>query len=228
MDDTFLAERFCTLWQHCAGVDAAQVWQGLRRHYQEPHRHYHTLAHLRHCLRELDLAGDRITERSATEMAIWFHDSVYRYGARDNEILSAAYFRQVAADTMPAEFIARVSEFILATQHTSAARDTSVAYVVDIDLSGFGLPWDTYLADSIALRHEASGVSDTQYYPEKLQFLDKLRRWPSLFQTAYFRHRLEFGAQLNIARYSTELQRQGFGGDTLRVSCAQGLQETVA
>jgi len=211
VNETILAERFCALWQRCAGENAEQVWQDLRRHYQEPHRYYHTLAHLNHCLRELDIARDHITELSATEMALWFHDIIYHYGARDNEILSVAYFRQVAEPTMPAEFVERVSEFIIATQHTGAAGDASVAYVVDIDLSGFGLPWPEYLADSEALRHEASGVSDEQYYQGKLRFLSELQRWPSLFQSGFFRDRHEFTAQSNIARYTSDLRQQGFG-----------------
>lgn len=211
MDEEYLAERFCALWQGCAGQDAAQVWQSLRRHYQEPHRYYHTLAHLSHCLRELDIARDHVTEFSATEMAIWFHDIIYHYGARDNEILSVDFFRHLAAPTMQPLFIDRVSEFIIATQHTGAAQDASVAFVVDIDLSGFGLPWEDYLADSDALRHEAFGVSDEHYYQGKLRFLSELQRWPSLFQSPFFRNRLEFTAQCNIARYTENLHKLGFG-----------------
>jgi predicted metal-dependent HD superfamily phosphohydrolase len=212
VEQKVLAERFYALWRRCGGANGDQVWLALQRHYQEPHRYYHTLAHLNHCLRELDAAGDHVTELSATEMAIWFHDIIYHYGARDNEILSVDYFRHVAAPAMPVEFVDRVSEFIIATQHTGAAQDASVAYVVDIDLSGFGLPWEDYLSDSNALRHEASGVSDDQYYRGKLRFLGELQRWPSLFQTDFFRSRLESVAQSNIARYTSELRRQGFGG----------------
>jgi predicted metal-dependent HD superfamily phosphohydrolase len=206
-----LAERFCALWQQCGGANTDAVWRTLEQHYQELHRYYHTLAHLKHCLGQLDIAREHVTEFNAIEMAIWFHDVIYHYGARDNEILSVAFFREAAAPTMPAEFVDRVSEFIIATQHTGAAKDASVAYVVDIDLSGFGLPWEEYLSDSDALRHEANGVSDEHYYRGKLRFLTELQRWPSLFQTAFFRNRLEATAQSNIARYTADLQRQGFG-----------------
>jgi len=56
MDENYLAQRFCSLWQDCAGAEPAQVWASLRQHYQEPHRFYHTLGHLAHCLGELDHA----------------------------------------------------------------------------------------------------------------------------------------------------------------------------
>lgn len=211
MEEIQLAERFCALWQRCSGTDARQVWEKLHAHYQEPHRYYHTFAHIAHCLDELDIAKDSIEEFDATEMAIWFHDVIYHYGARDNEILSVAYFRGVAAQTMPAQFVERVSEFIIATQHAGAAADSAIAYVVDIDLSGFGLPWEEYLADSTALRYEAVGVSDEQYYQGKLRFLNELQRWSSLYQSPFFRSRLEATAQSNIARYTADLRKRGFG-----------------
>ncbi len=211
MDEKYLSKRFCDLWQACAGTNTAQVWQKLQQHYTEPHRYYHTLGHLTHCLTQLDAAKADIAEFNATEMALWFHDIIYHYGARDNEILSAAFFRNVAGPTMPTQFIDRVCEFIIATQHTGAARDAAIAFVVDIDLSGFGLPWDSYLADSNALREEASSVGDAQYYQGKLRFLSELQSWPSLFQSPFFRDRLEAAAQSNIARYTSDLRRQGFG-----------------
>lgn len=211
MEEKHLAERFCAQWRACAGTNADQVWRRLHAHYQEPHRHYHTLAHIAHCLGQLDLARDHVAELSATEMAIWFHDIIYHYGARDNEILSVAYFRGLADATMSPRFIDRVSEFIIATQHAGAASDSAVAFVVDIDLSGFGLPWENYLADSAALRCEADGVGDEQYYQGKLRFLSELQRWPSLYQSPFFQQRLEAIAQSNIARYTADLRRQGFG-----------------
>jgi predicted metal-dependent HD superfamily phosphohydrolase len=215
MDESYLAQRFRDLWQDCGGAEPGQVWQKLQQHYQEPHRYYHTLAHLAHCLNELDQAKDHIPELEATEMAIWFHDIVYVYGARDNEVLSADYFSELATPTMPAPFIDRVCEFIRATQHTGAASDSAVAFVVDIDLSGFGLPWEDYLADSDALRLEAGDVNDEQYYEGKLRFLGELQRWPSLFQTEYFRNRLEARAQANIARYTADLLTREFGKNSI-------------
>jgi predicted metal-dependent HD superfamily phosphohydrolase len=211
VDESYLSRRFCDLWQACAGTNTAQVWQKLRQHYTEPHRYYHTLGHLTHCLTQLDAAKDHIEEFNASEMALWFHDVIYHYGAKDNEILSADFFRNVARSTMPEHFIDRVCEFIIATQHAGAAKDAAIAFVVDIDLSGFGLPWEGYLADSNALRDEASSVGDAQYYQGKLRFLSELQNWSSLFQSPFFKNRLEAPAQSNIARYTDDLRRQGFG-----------------
>lgn len=213
MDDNQLAQRFNDLWLRHAGANAQPepVWGMIQRHYREPHRVYHTLGHLNQCLGELDAAGELVEEFDATEMAIWFHDIIYQYGARDNESLSAHAFKDIAGPHMAADFVDRVCEFIIATQHTGKAQDIGEAYMVDIDLSGFGLPWEGYLADSNALREEAPHVSDEQYYSGKLRFLDGLLGWKSLFQTDYFRNRLEQRAKENIRRYSADLRAQGFG-----------------
>jgi predicted metal-dependent HD superfamily phosphohydrolase len=208
-----LAERFVALWNRCAGANARPepVWHMLQQRYQEPHRHYHTLAHLSHCLGAMDTGNGQIVEADATEMAIWFHDVIYEYGAKNNEDLSAVTFRELAEPHMAADFIDRVCELIDATKHTGNAPDRGAAYMVDIDLSGFGLPWEGYLADSDALRLEAPDVSDERYYQGKLRFLNGLQQWPCLFQTEFFRDRLESTAQANISRYSADLRAQGFG-----------------
>ncbi len=211
MEENILAERFCDLWKNCGGKDPEGLWDTLRDHYQERHRHYHTLGHLAQCLRELDGAGEHVREAEATELAIWFHDVIYVYGARDNESRSADFFSEAAGGALPQELVDRVVVFIMATRHTGSAQDEAEALLVDIDLSGFGLPWKDYLADSDALRLEAEDVGDAQYYEGKLRFLDELQRWPSLYQSSYFRERLEQRAQSNITRYTTELRRQGYG-----------------
>ena len=170
MDKSNLAKRFCNLWQACAGANAEQVWQQLQQHYTEPHRHYHTLGHLSHCLGELDSAKDHVVELNATEMAIWFHDIIYHYGARDNEILSAAYLRNVAGPTMQAQFIDRVCEFIIATQHTGAAKDAATVTGIERKLT-------SHLGARVAVLHtpkkgriviEYRGNEDLQRLLEKL------------------------------------------------------------
>jgi predicted metal-dependent HD superfamily phosphohydrolase len=206
----YLAKRFAELWGRCADNNSAAdtLWRDIESRYSEPHRHYHNLDHIRQCLGQLDRAGEVIAERDATELAIWFHDIIYRYGAKDNEELSAMLFRDAARAVMPASLVKRVSNFILATKHTGAAEDEPTAYLVDIDLSGFGLPWEGYLADSDALRLEAPGSTDTQYYQGKQRFLNELIAWPRIFQTDYFNDRLEQQARDNIGRYLGQLEAE--------------------
>jgi predicted metal-dependent HD superfamily phosphohydrolase len=112
---------------------------------------------------------------------------------------------------MPGEFVDRVCELILATTHSEVASDTGVAFMLDIDLSSFGLPWPEYLADSQALKKEAAGIPDERFYRGKLRFLDGLLQRADIFQTGFFKERLEQRARDNIERYSALIRAQGFG-----------------
>ena len=58
--------------------------------YAQPHRRYHTRAHIEQCLALLDQVPDLTdTERQILTYAIWWHDAVYDPTASDNEARSA-------------------------------------------------------------------------------------------------------------------------------------------
>ena len=142
MDEKSLGERFCSLWQACAGADAGVVWQKLQQHYTEPHRHYHTLEHLAHCLRELDIAKDHVVEFSATEMAIWFHDIIYQPQSKkgENETQSNELFIEWHNSTSNDDKEQQeVSQIILATiDHKPVADCPKSELFLDLDLSVLG------------------------------------------------------------------------------------------
>ena len=45
--------------------------------YSQPHRAYHNLTHLQHCLRELEEARSLAQNPVDLEVALWFHDAIY-------------------------------------------------------------------------------------------------------------------------------------------------------
>jgi len=53
-------------------------------------RHYHTLGHLEEYFKEFDQARHLAQRAGEVELALWFHDAVYRTWASDNEARSAA------------------------------------------------------------------------------------------------------------------------------------------
>src|SRR5438552_3220534 len=86
--------------------------------YSEPGRHYHTLDHIASLFRQLDQHGDGLVDRSAVELAIFFHDAVYVPTRSDNEAASAALARERLTNLgLPAGLIATVADLILATRH---------------------------------------------------------------------------------------------------------------
>ncbi len=205
--------RFIALWRRCpargAGPDPSAVYDELRQHYNEPHRRYHTPAHLEHCLEQLEAARHSMHEPDAVEMALWFHDAIYEPAADDNERRSAELFAQRAGGCFEERFTRKVFDLIVITEHRTPPQGTDEKFMVDIDLSSIGLDWRIFRADSDAIRQEFSHLSDAEYYPVNARFLRSLLERPRLYFTDFFRDRYEQTARDNIERYLEELSDGG-------------------
>ncbi len=206
--------RFAALWERCLGGDRAlaeAVHARLVKLYEEPHRHYHTLDHVRHCLGEFDRAAALMDDPDAVEMALWFHDAVYRSGAVDNERRSADLFRQWSETPADAAFLQRVDDLIMATTHRDQPARRDERFIVDIDLSSFGLPWEAFERDGHRIRAECADIGDEAYYPGQLRFLRSLQSRPTFFFTEFFQRRYEPIARDNIRRVIENLRARGYG-----------------
>lgn len=205
--------RFISLWGRCTASDSdtrgAEVYTDLKNRYSEGHRRYHTPVHIAHCLKLFDLARDKMDEPDAVEMSIWFHDVIYDARAQDNEEKSANYFIEVCADDVEQGFKSKVCDLIIVTMHTHLPDSNDEKYMVDIDLSSFGLPWARFLKDSKAVREEYRHLSDREFYPAQKKFLQSLVSRKHFCFTKFFRDRHEKTARENIERYLENLKEQG-------------------
>lgn len=205
--------RFIALWRRCAvratGPDPSAVYDELSRLYGEPHRYYHTPGHLDHCLGQLDAAKDGVHEPDAVEMALWFHDAIYDPPAPDNERRSAELFAQRTQGCFEEPFSQKVYELILITEHETPPRTADEAFMVDIDLSSFGLDWESFRQDSDAVRKEFSHLPDGEFYPAHARFLRSLLERPRFYFTDFFSERYQRSARRNIERYLQELSDAG-------------------
>ena len=203
-DNLTTAERFQALWNRCrlstAKVATAALYRTLCTHYGSPGRYYHTLSHLNHCLHEFDAIGPCDVAADAIELSLWFHDVIYVPGAANNELRSAEAFAEQARGTLPDTLVALVHRLILATTHRLPPGDDTEAWVIDIDLSSFGLAWPAFLRDSQHVREEQRAFDDAHYYAAQCRFLRGLCERPQIFTTAHFRARYEAQARDNIAR----------------------------
>lgn len=205
--------RFVALWTRCLGdgsSTAETVYARLAELYGEPHRHYHTLDHIRHCLSEFDLAAELMEDSDAVELALWFHDAIYQPGATDNERRSAELFERWFEGRAEPTFRRRVRDLILITTHREWPRHGDERFIVDIDLSGFGLPWDECERDGRRIRAEHADLSDASYYRGQLRFLRSLQDRPTFFFTEFFRRRYERVACENVRRIIIGLQALGY------------------
>ena len=208
--------RFQALWRRClragAADDSEAIHRQLLRAYAEPQRYYHTLEHIEHCLRMFDACRDRLAAADALELAIWFHDSIFEPGQSDNELRSAVWYRDIARDVHPEPLVEHVYGLIMATLHNGFALEgEDVEYMVDIDLSSFGLDWEAFLRDSRNLRRENSHLSDAEYHRNQGDFQSRLLARPRFFLTDFFFERYENRARENLARYFALIENSGEG-----------------
>jgi predicted metal-dependent HD superfamily phosphohydrolase len=206
--------RFHRLWTRCAGCDPGDRvtanFETVEGHYLEPHRRYHTPEHVRHCLSQFDDARPRMAAPDCVELAVWYHDVIYDARSSDNELQSAKLFECHAGGVLPVGMIQSVYDLIMVTVHGKVRPKTlDQGYMVDIDLSSFGLPWPEFLRDSAAVRDEFPHLSDDVFYARQQSFLSSLLSREHFCLTAFFRERHEIRARDNISRYLESLEQRG-------------------
>jgi len=200
-------QRFEALWSRRIGAGARDVFDELETLYGESHRRYHTASHIEHCLHQFDLAADRMNDPDAVEMAVWFHDAIYEIPGKDNELRSAELFAAMAGGRGSEQFRDKVHRLIMATTHLDPPPQTlDEEFMLDIDLSSFGRPWDEFLGDSRAVRAELAHMSDAEFYPRQKKFLESLAARSRFCFTEFFRERHERRARENIAKLCAMLE----------------------
>jgi predicted metal-dependent HD superfamily phosphohydrolase len=211
------AERFAALWDRCVpsppGRDGAAVYGELQSRYSAPYRRFHNLAHIRECMCRVDEVAALLVDPDAVELALWFHDVVYEVGAATNERRSAEMFLALSPGARFA-FRHRVCGLIMATRHVRSVHGNDRRFIVDIDLSGFGAPWDEFMRNGTCLREESAAVPDAEYHAAQARFLQCLQRRTHLFATEYFRDRYEAVARENLRRVLDHLAQRGYRSAT--------------
>ncbi len=207
-------ERFRALWRRCSQTignnDVDEIHALLIRHYGESWRRYHTQAHLQHCLKYFDKARAHMESPDEVEMALWFHDAVYDVRGNDNELMSAQLFTRAADGFLTSRCLQRVFELIMITEHCDPPSAGDERYIVDIDLSSFGLPWDEFSHDSANVRAEFPHLDDDEYNRRQLKFFRHLLSRPHFYASEFFRERYEKVARANLARRMAELAAMGY------------------
>lgn len=206
-------DRFQKLWRRClidgANDDSARIHQLLLDAYREPQRHYHSLAHIEQCMGMFDACKSLATNPDALELAVWFHDVIFEPDQADNERRSADLYLQLSDGVQADEMRRLVERLIMATLHDgNSLQDPDAVYMVDIDLSSFGLSWEEFLRDSENLRRENANLSDAEYYRRKKEFQNCLLDKERFYRSDFFAERLENQARSNLSRYFEFVDQQ--------------------
>jgi predicted metal-dependent HD superfamily phosphohydrolase len=167
--------------------------------YQEPHRHYHTQAHIQDCLQQFDLLRAQAVDPSSIELAIWFHDAIYDPYHSDNEQKSAEWATRFLHEAGAASDCAeRVSGLIMATRHAIVPSDHDTALLIDVDLSILGAGTVRYAEFEAEVRREYRWVPLFLYRRKRANILDSFRRRTRIFAGDLFHERYESQARLNL------------------------------
>lgn len=186
--------------------DALAVFADLVARYGEAHRAYHILAHIEHCLNELDKVRHLCKDPEAVEMAIWYHDAIYDIGAMDNEEWSARLACEIAQNALlPESFGQKVADLIRATNHDGVPVDPDAQLLTDIDLSILGQPEERFDEYERQVRKEHEDVPWEKFARRRAEILKQFLARPAIYSTKFFLNTYEAQAWRNIARSLTRL-----------------------
>lgn len=178
-------------------------YEALHRAYTHPHRHYHAVWHIDECLGLFDEYRALAREPRALELAIWFHDFVYRPGAADNETVSAAlavaWLRHLGEDD---RLLRTVDRMIRCTaEHLVTPDDPpDAALLVDIDLASLAANPEVFARNSELVRREFAHVPDAAFGSGRANALARFAQRTPLYLTPALRERFEARARANLAR----------------------------
>ncbi len=183
-----------------AGSAVDDPGRALVERYAEPHRRYHTVAHLEAVVGALFL--DLARDPPHVELAAFFHDAVYdpRAPAGANERASAALAAAVLPPLgVPPASVDEVGRLVLTTaDHRVATGDADGAVLNDADLSVLGAPASGYAAYVAAVRSEYGWLDEAAWRAGRAQVVGGLLDRPRLFMTARGFARWEEAARANL------------------------------
>jgi predicted metal-dependent HD superfamily phosphohydrolase len=203
-------DRWMMLWRELDAKPADRaMFERLLERYAEPWRAYHTLQHVRDCVRHLDEARHLSQRPAETELALWFHDVVYDTHRSDNEGLSARWAHQYALDQNLSETVAlRVHDLILATKHDAPPLNPDAALLTDIDLVILGQPVAEFDLYEAQIRQEYSWVPEMAFCEGRAEILEGFLQRDSIYRTDHFCDRYERQARLNLERSLASLREK--------------------
>jgi predicted metal-dependent HD superfamily phosphohydrolase len=188
-------------------VDAAgmadRVGEDLVARWSEPHRHYHTLAHLGAVVSIVDSTAAAVgADGPVVALAAWFHDAVYDPRRDDNEEASARLAGTALARLgRPAAQVAEVARLVrLTATHDPEPGDRNGALLCDADLAILAADPPAYDRYSAAVRREYPHVPDDAFRAGRAAVLRRLRDRPALFHVVAHRADWEARARANLSR----------------------------
>jgi predicted metal-dependent HD superfamily phosphohydrolase len=194
-----ILDRWLTLMGLWGFGRSEETFNSLMSAYTGKGRHYHSQEHLAACLRHLDSCISQVAKPREVELALWFHDSVYRPFSGGNEQKSADWAASFLSENgATGEEVARVHRLIMVTEHNAPTQTKDESILVDIDLSILGADPQTYDLYERGVRNEFKLVPLFMYNKMRAEVLTSFLERPSIYQNEPFATEREHQAKENL------------------------------
>jgi predicted metal-dependent HD superfamily phosphohydrolase len=199
-DDVELFARWQALIEnHSVSPRAAEIGASLLAAWAQPHRCYHTIAHLRDVLGHVDELAAHALDPDTVRLAAWYHDAVYR-GAPDDEERSAQRAENdLGALQLAPGLIDEVARLVrLTASHNPVPGDRNGETLCDADLAILAAPAERYASYRAAVRAEYADVPQQSFATGRATILQALLDAPAVYRTPHARRHWETRARTNI------------------------------
>jgi predicted metal-dependent HD superfamily phosphohydrolase len=168
--------------------------------WDEPHRRYHDLTHLRGVLAGVDELASYATDTDAVRLAAWYHDVVYEGRSDDEEQSARLAETDLTALGLSPGLVAEVARLVRMTvTHDPTPDDRNGATLSDADLVTLALPRTEYMANGEKIRVEFAHVPEDEFRAGRARIVEALLASPALYRTPLARERWEQAARSNLA-----------------------------
>jgi len=172
--------------------------------YSEPQRHYHCINHLQECFFFYDSLPHLQGKTARTEMALWFHDSVYQMVPSGNEEASAELCKQSLMYAGTLEDLAQQISNLILADHSAVLTDQEQQVLADVDLWILAAPPERFEEYEVQIRNEYKEVPDEVFYPTRERIMRRFAEKEHIYYTPEIRRQLEDRARENLSKYLVE------------------------
>jgi predicted metal-dependent HD superfamily phosphohydrolase len=203
-------ERWLLLMKNLGLHENHDTYDALVEAYSESHRYYHDKSHINTVLAYFDHFCELAENKYEIEIALWFHDVIYKPFSSSNEADSADwaynFLRQNHAEI---ETQKTVHDLVIATSHSHVASGNDEMLIIDIDLAILGSTEDRYSRFSTEVRQEYKKVPDCIYKRKRRAVLKGFLDRDRIYSHDLFHNEFEERARVNLGREFNQLS----GGD---------------
>lgn len=179
--------------------DNVDTFQHLIASYGEAQRHYHNHVHIAACLKLFDGCNHLAVFPAEIEIALWFHDAIYKPRSTMNELDSASWCCEfLMANNVDQTVVARVHQLIMATCLNAAPVSNDEQLLVDIDLAILGAPENVYWQVEDNVRKEYKWVPGFVFRAKRKEILEGFLQRERIYNTDYLFKKLEPQARINL------------------------------